>query len=41
MAISTIMVIPNQNALKFPATNPERIFSDAPPSREDVTTSRT
>src|SRR5258708_19574551 len=41
MAISTIIVIPNQNALKFPATNPERMFSDAPPSREEVTISRT
>src|SRR6266480_1501869 len=41
MAISTIIVIPNQNALKFPATKPDRIFSDAPPSRDDVTTSRT
>src|SRR2546423_15573307 len=39
--ISTIIVIPNQNALKFPATNPDRMFSDAPPSRDDVTTSRT
>src|SRR3954470_5152515 len=34
------MVIPNQNALKFPATRPERMLSDAPPSRDDVTTSR-
>src|SRR6266576_4378300 len=41
MAISTIIVIPNQNALKFPATNPERMFNDAPPSREEVTISRT
>ncbi len=41
MAISTIIVIPNQNALKFPATKPERMFSDAPPSREEVTISRT
>src|SRR5687767_8572292 len=35
------MAIPNQNALKFPATKPERMLSDAPPSRDDVTTSRT
>src|SRR6185312_15643685 len=35
------MAIPNQNALKFPATKPDRMFSDAPPSRDDVTTSRT
>src|SRR6478736_1390077 len=41
IAISVIIVIPNQNALKFPATNPDRILSDAPPSRDDVTTSRT
>ncbi len=41
MAISTIIVIPNQNALKFPATNPERMFSDAPPSRDEMTISRT
>src|SRR5919201_2576291 len=38
--MSTIIVIPSQNALKFPATKPERMFSDAPPSREDVTISR-
>src|SRR5436190_21485333 len=25
----------------FPATSPDRMFSDAPPSRDDVTTSRT
>src|SRR6266705_3844496 len=41
MAISVIIVIPNQNALKFPATNPERMLSEAPPSRDDVTISRT
>src|SRR6266545_658889 len=41
IAISTIIVIPNQNALKFPATNPDRMFSDAPPSRDEVTISRT
>src|SRR5580658_3743826 len=33
--------MPSQKALKFPATRPERMFSDAPPSRDDVTTSRT
>src|SRR6476469_9052945 len=33
--------MPSQNALMLPATNPERIFSEAPPSREDDTTSRT
>ena len=30
-----------QNALKLPATKPERMFSDAPPSREAVTISAT
>ena len=35
------MAKPSQNALKLPATSPERILSDAPPSREEVTTSRT
>src|SRR5688572_23426427 len=39
-AMSAIMAIPNQNALKFPATRPDRMFSDAPPSRDEVTTSR-
>src|SRR5690348_13314800 len=32
-------VIPSQNALKLPATRPERMLSDGPPSRDDVTTS--
>src|SRR6266576_4665119 len=35
------MLIPSQYAEKFPATRPERILSDGPPSREDVTTSCT
>src|SRR3954468_17288033 len=35
------MVIPSQYALKFPATNPDRMFSDAPPCRDDDTTSLT
>src|ERR1044071_3932692 len=39
--ISVTIVIPSQYALKFPATKPERMLSDAPPSRDDVTTSRT
>src|SRR6267378_3701440 len=39
--ISTTMTMPSQYALKFPATSPDRIPSDAPPSRADVTTSRT
>src|SRR6185295_485627 len=33
--------MPFQNALKLPATMPERIVSDAPPSREAVTISWT
>src|SRR5580704_18025160 len=33
--------MPSQYALKLPATKPDRIFSDAPPSRELVTISRT
>src|SRR5438552_13515355 len=41
MAISAIIVSPNQNALKFPATKPDRMFNDAPPSRDDATISRT
>ena len=36
-----IIVKPSQYALKLPATNPERMLSDAPPSAEDFTTSRT
>src|SRR3990172_6000856 len=35
------MLRPSQYALKLPATSPERMFSDAPPSREEVTTSFT
>ena len=35
------MVSPIQKALKLPAINPERMLSEAPPSREAVTTSRT
>src|SRR6185503_8605437 len=33
--------MPFQKALKFPATSPDRIVSDAPPSREAVTISWT
>ena len=36
-----MIVMPSQYALKFPATNPDRMLSDGPPSRDDVTTSRT
>src|SRR5215831_1729597 len=32
---------PIQKPEKFPATNPERIFSDAPPCFEQLVTSRT
>src|SRR3989339_272301 len=35
------MTIPFQNALKFPATIPERIAKEAPPSRAAVTISLT
>src|SRR5437762_10566721 len=41
IAMSAIIVSPNQNALKFPATKPDRMFREAPPSRDDVTISRT
>src|SRR4051812_1515663 len=40
-AIKPMMVMPSQYALKLPATRPDRMFSDAPPSRDDVTTSFT
>src|SRR3954471_22726475 len=36
-----MIVMPSQYALKLPATRPDRMFSDGPPSRDDVTTSRT
>jgi len=35
------MTMPIQKALKFPAVRPERTLSEAPPSRDAVTTSRT
>src|SRR5262245_10450586 len=41
MPIKTIIARPSQYALKLPAMNPDRMFSDAPPSRDDMTTSRT
>src|SRR5690349_15444510 len=37
----TSIASPSQYALKLPATRPDRMFSDAPPCRDDVTTSRT
>src|SRR6185312_16930307 len=36
-----MIVMPSQYALMLPATSPDRMFSDAPPSRDDVTTSFT
>src|SRR5690349_495814 len=36
-----MIVMPSQYALKLPATRPDRMFSDGPPSRDDVTTSFT
>ena len=41
MPMSAVIAMPSQYALKFPATRPDRMFRDAPPSRADVTTSRT
>src|SRR5580704_477720 len=39
--MSTMITSPIQNAEKFPATKPERMFSDAPPCLEQLVTSRT
>src|ERR1700722_1179365 len=39
--MSTMMHKPIQNAEKFPATKPDRMFSDAPPCFEQFVTSRT
>ena len=41
VAIKANIAMPSQNALKLPATRPDKILSDAPPSSDDVTTSRT
>src|SRR5881396_2531654 len=41
MPMRTTTAMPSQYAEKFPATSPERMSSDAPPSRAEVTTSRT
>src|SRR5471030_879901 len=41
MLIKATMLIPSQYAEKLPATKPDRMLSDAPPSSEDVTTSFT
>src|SRR6478752_3224497 len=34
-----MIVMPSQYALKLPATRPDRMLSDGPPSRDEVTTS--
>src|SRR6187401_2856296 len=41
MLINATIVSPIQYALKLPATKPDRMLSDAPPSRDEVTTSLT
>src|SRR5262245_8411571 len=41
MPMRMVIAIPSQYALKFPATRPDKMFSEAPPSRAEVTTSRT
>src|SRR5215208_6301794 len=41
IAINSMIVMPSQYALKLPATKPDKMLSDGPPSRDDVTTSRT
>src|SRR5437870_12721611 len=41
MPMRTTTAMPSQYAEKFPATSPERMSSDAPPSRAEVTISRT
>jgi hypothetical protein len=39
--MSVMIVMPSQYALKLPATKPDRMFREAPPSLDDVTTSLT
>ena len=39
--MSAIIVMPSQKALKLPAMRPLRMLSEAPPSLDEVTTSRT
>src|SRR5438045_5855930 len=41
MNMRTMMTKPIQNADMLPATKPERMFSEAPPCREQLVTSRT
>src|SRR6185437_5375348 len=39
--MSTTMVSPSQKAEKLPATSPERMLSDGPPSSDEITISPT
>src|ERR1700760_3626076 len=39
--MSTMMTRPIQKAEKLPATNPDKMFNDAPPCLEQLVTSRT
>src|SRR6266545_7803339 len=39
--MSAAMSVASQKTLKFPATRPDRMLSDAPPLRDEVSTSRT
>src|SRR5215475_16182644 len=41
MPIKMAILMPSQKPEKLPATNPDRMLSDEPPSRDDVTTSLT
>src|SRR5436190_20917502 len=41
MAIRATMLMPSQKPEKLPATSPDRMFKDAPPSCEEMTTSLT
>src|SRR3954471_1359736 len=41
IVIRAIIDKPSQYALKFPATKPDKMFREAPPSRDDVTISFT
>src|SRR5215472_1219204 len=41
MLIRATMLMPSQYAEKLPATKPDRMFSDGPPSSDEVTTSLT
>src|SRR5687768_8071220 len=41
MPMRATITMPSQYALKLPATRPDRMLREAPPSRAEVTTSRT